>query len=137
MDLEPRLLRYFLAVAEELHFGRAAARLYIAQPSLSNQIRKLERALGTELFARTSREVKLTAAGRALLEEAGPALAALEKAVERTRLTGAGITGTVRFGYPPPASLETLGTIVEAVEEDNPNMTVVASEFFSAEIPGR
>jgi DNA-binding transcriptional LysR family regulator len=86
---------------------------------------------------RTSREVKLTAAGRTLLEEAGPALAALEKAAELTRLAGAGMTGTVRLGYPPPASLETLGTIVEAVEEDNPNMTVVASELFSAEIPGR
>jgi len=137
IDLEPRLLRYFLAVAEELHFGRAAARLYIAQPSLSNQIRKLERTLGTELFVRTSREVKLTSAGRALLEEAGPALTALEKAAERTRLAGAGMTGTVRLGYPPPASLETLGMIVEAVEDDNPNMTVVASELFSAEIPGR
>jgi DNA-binding transcriptional LysR family regulator len=137
IDLEPRLLRYFLAVAEELHFGRAAARLRIAQPSLSHQIRKLERTLGTELFLRTSREVKLTAAGRALLEEAGPALAALEKAAEYTRQAGAGMTGVVRLGYPPPASFETLGTIVGAVEDDNPNLTVVASELFSAEIPGR
>jgi DNA-binding transcriptional LysR family regulator len=137
IDLEPRLLRYFLAVAEELHFGRAAARLYISQPSLSNQIHKLERGLGTELFVRTSRAVKLTAAGQALLEEAPLALAALERAAERARLAGAGITGTVRLGFPPPASFETLGTILAAVESDNPNMTVVASELFSAEIPGR
>ena len=137
IDLEPRLLRYFLAVAEELHFGRAAARLYISQPSLSNQIRKLERTLGTQLFSRTSREVNLTAAGQALLEEAPLALAGLERAAERTRLAGAGITGTVRLGYPPPASFETLGAILTGVENDNPNITVIASELFSAEISGR
>src|ERR1700761_1102621 len=137
MDLEPRLLRYFLAVAEELHFGRAAARVYISQPSLSNQIRKLERTLGIQLVVRPSREVKLPAAGQALLEEAPLALAALERAAERTRLAGAGITGTVRPGYPPPARLETLGTILAAAENDNPNMTVIASELFSAEVPGR
>jgi DNA-binding transcriptional LysR family regulator len=131
------VLRYFLAVAEELHFGRAAARLYISQPSLSNQIHKLERTLGTELFVRTSREVKLTAAGQALLEEAPLALAALERAAERTGLAGAGITGTVRLGFPPPASFETLGTLLATVENDNPNMTVIATELFSAEIPGR
>jgi len=85
---------------------------------------------------RTSREVKLTAAGHALLEEAPLALAALERAAERTRLAGAGITGTVRLGYPPPASFETLGAILAAVESANPNMTVIASELFSAEVPG-
>src|SRR5882757_5141982 len=137
MDLEPRLLRYFLAVAEELHFGRAAARLYISQPSLSNQIHKLERTVGVELFSRTSREVKLTAAGRALLEDAPTALMVLQRAAERARLTGAGLTGTVRLGFPPPASFETLGAILAAVESDTPNMTVIASELFSAEIPGR
>ena len=86
---------------------------------------------------RTSREVKLTAAGHALLEEAPLALAALERAVERTRLAGEGITGTVRLGYPPLASFETLGALLAAVENDNPNMTIIASELFSAEVPGR
>src|SRR6201984_3463874 len=137
MDLEPRLLRYFLAVAEEQHFGRAAARLYISQPSLSNQIHKLEQTLGTDLFVRTSRHVELTTAGRALLEEAPLALAALEGAPERARLAGAGIAGTVPLGYTPAASFETLGAILAAVEDDNPNMTIVPSEVFSAEIPGR
>jgi len=126
-----------MAVAEELHFGRAAARLYISQPALSNQIRKLERTLGTQLFVRTSREVKLTAAGQALLEEAPLALAGLDRAAERTRLAGEGMSGTVRLGYPPLASFETLGAILAAVESDNPNMTVIPSELFSAEIPGR
>jgi DNA-binding transcriptional LysR family regulator len=131
------VLRYFLAVAEELHFGRAAARLYISQPSLSNQIHKLERTLGTDLFVRTSRHVELTPAGRTLLEEAPPALAALERAAERARLAGAGIAGTVRLGYAPTAGFETLAAIVAAVENDSPNVTVIASELFSAEIPGR
>src|SRR4029079_3118079 len=137
MDLEPRLLRYFLAVAEELHFGRAAARLYISQPSLSNQIHKLERTLGTDLFVRTSRHVELTTAGRALLEEAPLALAALERAAERARLAGAGIAGTIRLGYAPMAGYETLGAILAAVADDSPNLTVIASELFSAEVPGR
>ena len=137
MDLEPRLLRYFLAVADELHFGRAAARLYISQPSLSNQIHKLERTLGTDLFVRTSRQVELTPAGRALLEEAPPALDALERAAERARLAGAGMAGTVRLGYAPMAGYETIGALLTAVEHDSPNVTVVASELFSAEIPAR
>jgi DNA-binding transcriptional LysR family regulator len=137
MDLEPRLLRYFLAVANELHFGRAAAQLYISQPSLSNQIHNLERTLGTDLFVRNSRQVALTPAGRTLLEEAPVALAALERAAERTRLAGAGIEGTVRLGYAPMAGYETLGALLLAVEHDSPNLTVVASESFSSEIPGR
>ena len=137
MDLEPRLLRYFLAVAQELHFGRAAARMYISQPSLSSQIQNLERALGTDLFVRNSRQVALTPAGRALLEEAPRALGALERAAERARLAGAGIAGTVRLGYAPMAGYETLGAILSAVEQDSPNLTVIASELFSSEIPGR
>src|SRR6476646_5941676 len=137
MDLEPRLLRYFLAVAEELHFGRAAARLYISQPSLSNQIHKLERTLGTDLFVRTSRHVELTTAGRALLEGAPRALDALERAAERARLAGAGISGTVRLGYAPMAGFETLAAIVTAVEHDSPNLTVIATEHFRSQIAGR
>src|ERR1700750_1786185 len=104
-----------MAVAEELHFGRAAARLYISQPSLSNQIHKLERVLGTDLFVRNSRHVELTTAGRALLEEAPLALAALERAAERTHLAGAGIAGTVRLGYAPMAGFETLRAIPATV----------------------
>jgi DNA-binding transcriptional LysR family regulator len=126
-----------MAVAQELHFGRAAARLYISQPSLSTQIHKLEQTLGATLFDRTSRQVRLTTAGQTLLEEAPLALAALERAAERTRLAGAGIIGTVRLGYPPPAGFETLGAILGAVENDHPDLTVIASELFSAEIPGR
>ena len=66
-DLDPRLLRAFLAVAEELHFTRAAARLYVAQQALSRDIRRLERELGAEMFVRTTRQVALTPDGARLL----------------------------------------------------------------------
>jgi len=72
-----------------------------------------------------------------LLEEAPLALAALEHAAERTRLAGAGVAGTVRLGYAPTAGFETLAAILAAVEHDSPNVTVIASELFSAEVPSR
>jgi DNA-binding transcriptional LysR family regulator len=81
--LDLRKLRYFVAVAEELHFGRAAERLYIAQPVLSRQIRKLEQEVGTELLIRSSRKVALTPAGTQLLDEAKSLLAAADAAQRR------------------------------------------------------
>ncbi|MFF0341754.1 LysR substrate-binding domain-containing protein [Kribbella sp. NPDC004875] len=137
IDINPRLLRYFLAVAEELHFGRAAMRLYISQPSLSHQIRKLEGTLGTPLFVRSSRWVQLTAAGRTLLKEAPAALAALEKAVELTRLAGAGSATTIRLGYTPVASFGTFAVLLDALQEAHPDFVIDAREIFSAEIPER
>ncbi len=126
-----------MTLAEELHFGRAAARLYISQPSLSHQIRKLEETLGTPLFVRSSRRVQLTAAGRTLAHEAPAALDALERAIELTRLAGSEKTTTIRMGYTPVASFGTLTALLEAIEEDHPDLTVDAREHFSAEIPER
>ena len=85
LDLDLRKLRYFVAVAEELHFGRAAERLFLAQPVLSRQIQKLEQELGVTLFERTSRNVALTRAGRQLVDEARPLLAAGDAARRRVR----------------------------------------------------
>jgi len=87
-DLEVRQLRYFVAVAEELHFGRAAARLGMAQPPLSRAIRDLERQLGVTLLERTTRQVRLTAAGEVLLRDARSALEAVTAAARRTRQAG-------------------------------------------------
>lgn len=87
--LETRELAYFLAVADELHFGRAAARLGIAQPALSKAVRQLERRLGVTLFDRTSRMVALTEAGQVLTREARVALDAVSAAAVRTRRAGA------------------------------------------------
>src|SRR5690242_4406535 len=88
-DVETRELRYFVTVAEDLHFGRAARRLGIAQPPLSRAIRLLERRMGVTLLERTSREVRLTAAGEVLLVEGRGALGAVAAAVRRTRGTAA------------------------------------------------
>lgn len=87
-DLEVRQLRYFVAVAEELHFGRAAQRLGMAQPPLSRAIRELERQLGVSLLTRTTRQVALTPAGEALLHDARTALEAVTAAARRARNAG-------------------------------------------------
>src|SRR5882757_6663355 len=86
--LETRELAYFLAVADELHFGRAAAHLGIAQPALSKTIQRVERRLGVSLFERTSRAVTLTEAGRVLAREARTALDAVSAATTRTQRAG-------------------------------------------------
>ncbi len=101
--MELRLLRFFVAVAEELHFGRAAARLHMAQPPLSQAIRGLEEELGARLFERTSRSVRLTAAGAALLPEARALLDHAAHAAELARRVHLGQAGELRVGYMNPA----------------------------------
>jgi DNA-binding transcriptional LysR family regulator len=96
VDVDLRKLRYFVAVAEELHFGRAAARLHIAQPVLSRQIRTLEGELRAQLFVRDKRSTSLTEAGRQLLEDARPLLASAS-ALRRRVATAARGTFTVAF----------------------------------------
>ncbi|HEY3467956.1 MAG TPA: LysR substrate-binding domain-containing protein [Amycolatopsis sp.] len=120
MDVDLRKLRYFVAVAEELHFGRAAARLHIAQPVLSRQIRALEGELRAQLFVRDKRSTALTEAGRRLLEDARPLLASAE-ALRRRVATAA--RGTFTVGFMPGL------TVTDAVRDLTARHPEVAVEL--------
>lgn len=99
MNVELRHLRYFIAVAEELHFGRAALRLNISQPPLSQQIIQLETETGARLFNRTNRSVQLTAAGQQLLQDARAILLQVEQAADRAARLHRGEEGELRIGF--------------------------------------
>jgi len=117
--IELRHLRYFVAVSEELHFGRAAQRLHIAQPPLSQAIRKLEDELGVQLLHRTSRVVTLTDAGDAFLQEARKVLAAFEVAVAEARRVG-GDSSLFRVGCVPHMPIVRLFRFLAALHELDP-----------------
>ena len=121
---ELRALRYFVAVAEELHFGRAAARLHISQPSLSVGVRKLEHSLGARLFERTSRHVELTAVGAVLLEEARRLLVGADRLVAVTREASRGIYGTLVVGFQGNAAAELTPKILTAYQTRHPKVQV-------------
>src|SRR5215467_3892544 len=98
-DVEFRELRIFLALTEELHFGRTAERLGISQPGVSEALRGLESRLGVRLFDRTSRRVRLTPAGEALKRGLVPALAALDQALAQTSQLSGVVSGPLRVGF--------------------------------------
>jgi DNA-binding transcriptional LysR family regulator len=121
--MELRHLRYFIAVAEELHFGRAAERLHITQPPLSFQIQSLERELGVQLFVR-ARRVQLTEAGRALLEKAREAIEAADAAARAAQQASLMINGRLRVGYPAAGVFELPPRALRTFQERFPSVSV-------------
>lgn len=120
--MELRHIRAFIAVAEELHFGRAAESLHIAQPPLSQQIRQLETHLGVRLFERNTRSVRLTSAGEALLEPARAVIAGVEDAERAARAGGRGEYGRLTIGFAGASSKAALPLLARAVRQTYPNL---------------
>ena len=128
--MELRLLKYMIAVSEELHFGKAAERLNISQPPLSQQIRKLEDDLGVLLFIRTKRSVKLTEAGKVLYEEALGILERIESAKQKTIAVHKGLAGTLTLGYVGPAMDGPLPEIIKNFKTDQ-NQVALSLQYMS------
>ncbi len=132
--IDIRRLQCFVALAEELHFGRAAARLGMAQPPLTQQIQKLEREIGFAVVQRRPRKTALTDAGRALLEGAYRILREMDETAELTRRAGRGESGRVVVGVPPSVMLSGLPDAIRRFREASPHVQVVIRELSTAAI---
>ncbi|MFE9193036.1 LysR substrate-binding domain-containing protein [Micromonospora sp. NPDC007208] len=137
MEPELRHLRYFVAVAEELHFSRAAARLRMAQPPLSQQIRQLEAMIGTPLFVRTSRSVALTPAGEAYLERCRRVLATVVDDVHEAGRIGRGEQGRFDIGFVSSAIQLGLAAPIRRFRERHPAVHLRLHEAYTAHIIDR
>jgi DNA-binding transcriptional LysR family regulator len=133
-DIELRHLRYFVAVAEELHFGRAANRLHLAQPPLSQQIRKLEEILGHALFTRTSRAVKLTSVGETLLDRARRTLQNVQEDLDEARSVGRGEVGFLRVGFISSSMLTPLPAMLGQYRREFPNVNLQLHESYTSQV---
>ncbi len=127
-----RLLRQFVAVAEELHFHRAAARLHMSQPPLTAAIRRLEEEIGSELILRGNRTLGLTAAGAVLLEEARLLLQQADRALLATQDAAAGRTGSIRLGYVGSALYGRLPEVIRNFRQANADVRLELIEATSA-----
>lgn len=127
--MELRHLRYFVAVAEELHFSRAAQRLHLAQPALSQQIKQLEKELGVLLLSRTKRRVALTEPGRAFLREARRTLESADQAVRAARRASRGEVGMLRVGYVDLATWLAFPAILRRFRQTFPSVDVTLVEL--------
>ncbi len=132
--MELRHLRYFTAVASKLSFRGAAESLHIAQPALSARIRTLEEELGEKLFTRTTRSVRLTHAGRILLNEARNVLAAADQARQRVQEAGHGLEGTLRLGFVAPSANSWLAGVLKVFRKRYPGVQLSLSDLTSTEL---
>ncbi len=130
--MELRHLRYFVAVAQELSFTRAAKQLHISQPPLSQQIRDLEGELSTKLFSRTSRRVELTAAGEAFFDHAKAILEHVDQARSHAHAVGSGSAGRLEIGLSGSLLLGPMPKLVAAYRRSNPAVAVVLNEMTPA-----
>lgn len=131
MDLKK--LRYFIAVAEELHFNRAAQKLNITQPPLSQQIQGLEEDLGVKLFERTKRQVQLTSAGAIFLEESRNIVAQLERSIKMTQLASQGKVGQLSIAFVDSAAGGMMVNVVKKFRERYPDVQLTLTEMTSAQ----
>jgi DNA-binding transcriptional LysR family regulator len=131
MILDERILRLVLTLAEELHFGRAAARLHVSQPTLSGAVKNVERDLGVQLFNRSSRRVELTDAGNTFVVEARRLVDQAERTVALVRGGGVDFAGPLRVGYSPDFNLKWFCSLISRTADDPHLATAV--EFVSAE----
>lgn len=129
MDVSTRKLRYFVAVADELNFSRAAARLFVAQQAVSKQIRELEDDVGAQLLTRTTRSVGLTPAGVVFLSTARDALATIDAGVEAARRAAQGDVGILRLGFTVGGAMELMEPIVTEFGATNPGVHIQMREF--------
>jgi DNA-binding transcriptional LysR family regulator len=120
--MEFRYLRSFLAIAEELHFGRAAQRLHLAQPSLSQQLQRLERDVGVELVRRSSHQVRLTPAGEVFRDEAKKLLDHMDRAVAAAHAVATGRAGTLNIGFNFPAGQDVLPAALAHLNSEHPRV---------------
>lgn len=127
--IDMRRLSYFVVVAEELHFTRAAERLHIAQPPLSYQIQQLEHDLGVQLFERNRHHVQLTEAGKVLLDEARRIFGQLEQTVRQVRRVGHGEVGVLTLGFVPSASNSILPTVLQTFQQQFPDIRLFLREM--------
>ncbi len=126
--IDLKLLRYFIAVAEELHFGRAAVRLNMSQPPLSIHIKELEQQLGTLLFVRHSRSVALTHAGKVLMEESRRLIESTNQALARVEKIGRGEAGRIELGVVGTAMWGRMRPMMHRFLKENPNVDVIFRE---------